>query len=352
MNALVIAQQMRNVIPGGIGTYVDGLSLGLANQRDHHVSLWATRHTGPDDDPLLHYGLPLIEAKTSTPMLPRLWRFGLVPPKGDWRVVHATSLLTPKTKSPLTVMIHDLGWRRFPEAYPMRGRRWHERALKLALERAAHVFVPSVATANDLLDIGVERKRITTVTMGWDHLPDVDEDATDRLLQTVGSPDRFLLAVGTIEPRKNLSRLIEAYQLVRDELGDVPLLIAGPSGWGPSLKHLPGVYLLGQPPSEVIVGLYQRCELFVSVPLLEGYGLPILEAMSQGAPVVSSGTPSAGNATYLVDPENAGAIGEGIRRVCTDAHLRRELREKGRTRAATARWSRSADEHLEVWESL
>lgn len=364
MRALVIAEQLRGRVPGGIGTYVDGLCLGLTREHDLDVTIgasaWRAKSSNASDeasrDPLEQYGYPLWRSRWSSTVMSRLWDYGFASPTSRsrrWDVVHATSLLLPPTKDDvLTVMVHDVGWRHYPDAYTRRGCRWHERALIRAIDRAAHFFVPSNATANDLIAAGVPTKKTTVVDLGWDHLPDADDPGSEALLDRIGVSGPFLLAVGTIEPRKNLPRLVDAYRTIAAQVDNIPLLIVGPHGWGAALKSAPGVMLVGSPSTAILTALYRRCSVFVSVPLLEGFGLPVLEALSQGAVVVSSGTPSAGVATYRVDPTNTGAIAEGIRRAVTDTDLRRELKRVGRAHAADRTWVQCAHQHARVWEEL
>lgn len=362
MKALLIAEQLRQPIPGGIGTYIDGLCSGLMKISDIQPTLFTSKYRLNESsdvaDPLLRYGLPISYSRFSSRVMTTLWsarwgktKLGVHP--DNWEVVHATSLLTPpKLSVPMTAMVHDLAWRAHPEAYPARGRKWHERALTHAIARADFFFVPSSATANDLISAGVPAKQIGVVPLGWDHLPEPDDERADALLKRFGVTGGFLLVVGTQEPRKNLARLLAAYTEICEQIHDLPLLLVGPEGWGGKLQPTPGVFLAGMPSAAVLTSLYRKCSVFVSVPLMEGFGLPVLEAMSQGAPVVSSETPSAGDATYRVDPHNVAAIGEGIKRVLNDRALRLELIAKGKLHAGPFTWERCARAHASVWREL
>jgi glycosyltransferase involved in cell wall biosynthesis len=161
-----------------------------------------------------------------------------------------------------------------------------------------------------------------------------------------GVPDRYLLFVGTLEPRKNLPRLLDAHR----RLGDAapPLVIAGPVGWGDdALAKIPiatdRVIPLGHVPESDLPALYSGAELLCYPSIMEGFGLPILEAMSQGTPVLTSqGTSTeevAGGAAVLVDPMSVESIAEGIK----DALLRRsELSQLGQERAKGATWESTA----------
>ncbi len=216
-------------------------------------------------------------------------------------MVHSVSLAAPTLPrhdgGALVVTCHDLAWRHYPHATTRRGRRWHEGALRHARDGGASFVVPSRLVAADLQADGVEPRRITVIGGGADHLASPDDDATAALLERLGVAGDFLLSVGTLEPRKNLERMVQAYDVARGVLGVRPaLLIVGPPGWGPRSERpsLPeGVSLTGAVSDGELAGLYRRCRAFVYVPLTEGYGFPPLEAMRIGAPtVVSAEVPS------------------------------------------------------------
>ena len=161
MRVLLTAEQLRRPVPGGIGTYVRGLVQGLDAPAGVELGLWASRESGAGPDPLTDLGPTVVTSWLPTPMLTRAWDRGLTGPPSKWGVVHATSLATPPVgRRPMTVMVHDVAWRAFPEAYPRRGRRWHEAALGRARERARLLLVPSQQTANDLMACGVSSSRM------------------------------------------------------------------------------------------------------------------------------------------------------------------------------------------------
>lgn len=216
---LLLVEQLRRSAAGGIGTYVLGLLQGLdalaAEDPDGapELVLTASRsRSGPDGDPLATLGHPLHASVLPGPLLTRAWDRGIVRAPSGIDVVHAVSLATLEPgRAPLVVTIHDLLWRRIPEAYPWRGRHWHEAALRRALRRADRFIVPADVVASDLMDTGAAPDDIVVVPMGSDHLPPPDVAAARSHLATLGVHGPFLLCVGTLEPRKNLQRLIEAY---------------------------------------------------------------------------------------------------------------------------------------------
>lgn len=350
---LVIAEQLRRAVPGGIGTYVRGLLQGLQDVQEVHVGLWASRPS-EKPDPLDRLGYPVTTSRLPGKFLSRAWDRNFVAAPDEWELIHATSTaVPPRREAPLTATVHDLSWRAFPDAFPVRGRAWHEASLQRVIERCAWIIVPSQATAVDLAEAGADPARIDVIPHGCDHLPPPDSDRAVDKLRKAGVHGDYLLAVGTLEPRKNLPRLVQAYERVRTEFEEeLPLVIAGRVGWGPQLKPSEGVVIIDDASDAEIAALMADCRLLAYIPLLEGYGLPVVEAMSLGAPVVSSNVPAAGGASYLADATNAAAVGDAMVRVADDAKLRTELIARGRAHAAKQTWAASARAHARLWGSL
>ena len=349
----MVAEQLRRPVAGGIGTYVHGLLGGLAALGDGgapQITLWASRPPRGGPDPLEALG-PVVTSVLPAALLVRTWDRGLGRPPGHPEVLHATSFAVPGPGAvPLSVMVHDLAWRHFPEAYPPRGRRWHEAALGRALGRAALLIVPSSTVDDDLLAAGAPAARVEVVEEGCDHLAAPDDEGAAALLRRLGVTGEFLLTVSTLEPRKNLPRLLDAYRAARDRLPQPwPLVVAGPAGWGPAVRPAPGVVLAGHAAGGVLTALYRRARLMAYVPLREGFGLPVAEAMSCGTPVVASPVPSGRGAALEVDPFDVDAIAAALVRVATDEALRAELIAAGYARAAGLTWEQAAKHHLDLW---
>jgi glycosyltransferase involved in cell wall biosynthesis len=372
LSVLLAVEQLRRRVPGGIGAYSRGLLTGLAVAATEgdgvEVALLASRAPGGTDDPLARFGRPLHTSRLPGRLLTRAWDSGLTRAPAGFDIVHSVSLASPQLRrsSPerLVVTVHDVAWRRHPEATTRRGARWHEAGLRRASRSEAALVVPSRLVAADLTDMGIAGGRVTVVPSGADHLPEPDAAATDALLRKVGVAGEFLLTVGTLEPRKNLDRLVRAFGRVRDSLpGPWPLVIVGPTGWGPELpvpRAGDHVVFTGPVSDVVLSGMYQRARAFAYVPLTEGYGLPPLEAMRVGIPtVVSDEVPSVHDlgalepaAARIVDPLDIDDIARGLAAVLLDDVLRVELAREGAAYASTRTWRAAARAHIELWRSL
>ena len=354
MRVALIAEQLRRAVPGGIGTYTRGLLQGLGQPDDVDVVIHASRAPS-DPDPLASWGHPVIASRLPGPLLTRAWDRGLLrAPAAD--VVHATSLAAPPTDAPLTVLVHDLAWRTVPEAYPPRGRRWHDAALARAIARARALIVPSELVAAELVAAGAPAARVEVIEEGADHLPPADVDAADALAERLGARTGFLLTVSTLEPRKNLRRLLEAYAIARQELAEPwPLIVVGPKGWGESIepRDVPhGVVLAGHVDDATLSGLYRRARCLAYVPLAEGFGLPPVEAMRECTPVVASAVPSVRDAARVVDPSDVASIARGLVDASSDDRVRSELVTAGLLRVRDLTWQATAASHLELWRAI
>jgi glycosyltransferase involved in cell wall biosynthesis len=355
----VVAEQLLRPVPGGVGRYVRALAAHLpveAAVDRGAVEFLVARHPA---EQLAAAGLPPAQTRRLAwpgRLVTRTWvtlrRPGL--PSGlldDLDLVHATSAAVPPTRGrPLVATVHDLAFRHYPEAYPAAGRRYHERSARIVADEAARVLVPSEATARDLAELyGVDRGRVTITPLGAEVPPDPDRAGAERLLHDLGVRGPFLLAVGTLEPRKNLPRLLDAFGEAAAELPEHWLVVVGPVGWGPRLRPTwdsVRVKLAGPVGDRLLHALYQAADGLAYPSLYEGFGLPVLEAMANGTPVLTSDRSSlpevAGDAALLVDPLDRAAIAAGLVRLAGDEALRRRLVEAGRRRAAGFTWRATA----------
>ena len=351
----VVAEQLFGPVPGGIGRYVGALARHLpAVAGDAGGSVrWITGRHPPGRlaaaglDPRATTALAL-PGRVATRAWVRLRR-----PRLPGRLlaaldlVHATSAAVPPAPGhALVATVHDLGFHHHPETYPPAGRRFHERATRIVVAEAARVLVPSAATAADLADLyGLEPARVAVVPLGVE-LPEPDPAPARRLLDQLGVRGPFLLAVGTLEPRKNLRRLLAAFAAVSGELPDHQLVVAGPVGWGPALRPTDRARLAGPVGDDVLHGLYAAADGLAYPSLYEGFGLPPLEAMAHGTPVLAGDRSSlpevVGDAALLVDPTDQDAIAAGLLRLAGDQELRARLAAAGPPRAARFTWPATA----------
>ena len=260
---------------------------------------------------------------------------------GDAQVVHATTIIPPATDLPLVATVHDIAFVRHPGFFTTHGNRIFNRSLHILRERASIVLCSSLVTMSDMVDAGFDASRLRHVPLGVRTSPITDSDRA-RVRATYELPERFVLFVGTLEPRKNLARLIAALSSIENA---PPLVVVGMEGWGeqtPVTSH--DVRFTGFVPPHNLAAIYEACTVFAFPSLMEGYGLPVVEAMAHGAPVVTSrGTSTeevAGGAAVLVDPASESSIADGLREAMAS---RDDLVARGRERAALLTWSATAD---------
>jgi alpha-1,3-rhamnosyl/mannosyltransferase len=372
-------EQLRRAVPGGIGAYARGLLGGIAQCAVDgdaiDLSLLASRTPGRAfpgrthrADPLARFGRPVLASHLPGPLLTRGWDHGWVHAPAGFDVVHSVSLASPPLglapAAQHVVTVHDLAWRRHPEATTPRGAKWHEAALCRARDSDAALVVTSKFVAADLLGDGVHSDRITIVHGGSDHLVPEDPVQTEALLLRLGVRGEFLLTVSTLEPRKNVDRLVQAYGQIRARLPEPwPLVIVGPTGWGPGLSGpagQEGVVFAGAVTDAALTGLYRRARAFAYIPLTEGYGLPPLEAMRSGTPsVIANEVPSVVDLeepgpppARIVDPLDVDDIAAGLTSVLTDDVVRADLAARGKAHAHSRTWKTAARQHLGLWRSL
>jgi glycosyltransferase involved in cell wall biosynthesis len=278
-----------------------------------------------------------------------LWERGIGPAIGG-DVVHAlTPLAPPRRRTPLVVTVHDAVAWTHPETLTKRGVRWHRSAIERAARTADLVVVPTRAVAEELarhVSLG-DRARVIGEGVSADLVVPVD---ADERVQRLELPDRYLLTVATLEPRKGLAVLLQ--QLALPEAPDLPLLVAGPPGWGgvdvageaARLGIADRVRVLGRVADADLAVLMSRATALVVPSRAEGFGLPMLEAMSLGTPVVTSPADAlvevAGGASVVAAD---GELAAALRSVVEDEALRARLSAAGAARAAAFTWDGAAD---------
>ena len=272
----------------------------------------------------------------------------------------------PSTRTVLTV--HDLTFIRDPESAFPRLRRYLNRVVPRSVARAVHVLADSVATKNDVVELfGTQPDKITVLYGGVDarfaSVQEPDRLAAVRARYGIGQGP-FILGIGTIQPRKNYRRLIQAFADLNPSASGLQLVIAGGKGWMydqifAEVKQLGlegHVIFPGFVDDDDLPALYSAAEMLAYPSIYEGFGLPILEAMACGTPVVTSRTSSlpelAGDAALLVEPTDVAAIADAMRRLRQDAGLRSQLVAQGFGQARKFTWEKAAHQLLSVYEAL
>ncbi len=323
----------------------------------HDLIGLAARHSGPPvldelgDLSVTHLPLPRTALHEAWHLLRRptfARRIGAVD------VVHATGGVMPPTRSgTLVATMNDLVFFDHPEHLNRRGVRFMTRGFEIARDEAAVVVVPSEATAEACRRHVIDDARLRVVPLGA-HARPIDDAARLAVRHRYGVPDQFALFVGTIEPRKNLRRLLRAHAAATP---DLPLLVVGPDGWGDvGLAPAPGVRRLGQVSAAELPVLYDLATALVYPSLLEGFGLPVLEAMAQGTAALTSATTStaevAGDTGLLVDPLDIDAIGDALISVRDEPERWATLGEAARARAQAFSWAATGRRVADIYDEV
>ncbi len=284
---------------------------------------------------------------------------------------YSPSYFLPLLKScPSVVVVHDLTFKVHPEWFAQDRRFRYDDLFWRKVKGAERIVTVSEHSKHDIVDVlGVEPSRVTVIHGAADALfrPVRDEERLAAVREKYGLAPGFLFTVGAIHTRRNLERLIEAVSNASHELGEeLQLLILGTPApftppvdiWGTArrcgmedrLKHVEFV------PEEDLLLLYNACGLFVYPSLYEGFGLPVVEAMACGTPVVCSNVTSlpevVGDAALLFDPLDAEEMAQAVVRALSDSALRDELRRAGKARASSFSWRRTAEETLRVFREV
>lgn len=260
------------------------------------------------------------------------------------------------------VTVHDLSFFRAPEWYRFNRAQYYRAAVRRSVSTARHVIADSQATADDLgRFLRVEARRITVAPLGVEeHFRPAPAEAIDGARAKYALPERFILYVGTLEPRKNLVRLVEAYSRVAGRC-DCDLVLAGREGWKTEAVHTAikaspfagRIHLPGFIEQDHLAAVVSAAHAFAWPSLYEGFGLPPLEAMACGTPVLTSDVSSlpevVGDAALLVNPYDTEAIAHGLETIATDGALRAGLKARGRIQAQRFSWRRTAEIVAEVY---
>ncbi len=319
--------------------------------------------------------LKLSRLPTSSPPIRIFWEqvfqpFALRKERVD--LLHALAFVTPLlSPCPSVVTIYDLSFLLYPESFKRSKRFYLGLFTRLSARRARRIIAISESTRRDVVRLlGVSPEKVEVVYCGIDDaFRPLAEDQVAAFRSKRGLPGRFIFFVGTIEPRKNVTRLIEAFADLRSfdvaqdrfAIRDLRLVIGGAKGWFyedvfarvEELGLEGAVMFPGYIPINELPLWYNAAELFVYPSLYEGFGLPPLEAMACGTPVVAANTSSlpevVGQGGLTVDPLDVEGLAEAMRRALDDEAFWQEMRERGLQRAKGFSWTKTAQETVQVY---
>lgn len=361
MRVAVPLEQCWHRVPGGTAHASLASVAAVAARGDVEQIGVAARHRAPPPAPWV----PPIEVR-HLPLPQRLlyttWHWLRFPDvqgaTGPVDLVHAMGMAIPPRVAPLVVTVHDLAFLHEPDHFTRWGRQFFAGFLRATQRDADLVLCPSEATRDDCLAHGFGADRLRVVPWGVDVAP-ATAAAREAVRRDHGLNRPYILWVGTAEPRKNLPGLLRAYRALGT--ADVDLVLAGPKGWKEDVEALVApvrerVHVLGFLPRPELEALYAEAEVLCFPSLREGFGFPVIEAMAQGTPVVTSAGTSTeelvGDAGLVVDPRDPDAIAAALRTILDDPDLARRLGERGAVLAAECTWDRCADATVAAYREV
>lgn len=351
----------------GVGNYTRNITKHLLNiARDHEFVFFAgvrnLKHT------INKYAI-------ETPWRKAEWLIRPIPPKvaaylfnktplpieaiiGNFDIFHASDWTHPNSRKPTITTVHDLAFEKYTSTVdPLVASTQNARLLKVA-NHASHIIVDSNSTKKDLEEIyGIDPARMTTIHLACEDIfKPQKKSEIDRVKKSYGIEGDYILTLGTLEPRKNLQRAVDAFRALKNtkKHEDMKLVVAGRHGWGKKLNVGDGgIIMTGHIKLLDLPALYSGASVFLYPSLYEGFGIPVLEAMSCGIPVVTSDRSSlpeiTGDSGVLIDPESVPEIVRGIERA-----LRRSssYASDALKQASSFSWNKTAKKTLEVYTNV
>jgi len=350
----------------GVGYYTEHLLHHLARQHAGDEIVVLSNRAIETTTPLPRH----VRVSAASGRVPRMVWMQLQAPRAIRRlqpdVVHFTNGMLPiASMAPTVVTIHDMSLTLYPRYHPLRRVLLNRPLVNLAARRASAIITVSESAKRDIVRVyglAPERVHVVHEAAAPAFRPVADAYALERVRRRYGLAERVILYVGTIEPRKNLPKLIEAFAR-RRRSGDLQhqLVCVGPYGWlsrdldarVERLRAGGAVRFTGYVPFADLPALYNLSEMFVFPSIYEGFGLPVIEAMACGTPVVAGRNSAlgeiAGGAMEHLDDLDVGPLGDAMVRLAADAERRRHLSRLGLERARAFSWDRAARETLEVY---
>ena len=352
-------EQCWHEVPGGTASSALETVRALQQRDDVEVIGVAARHDtlppAPWTPPVRMHQLPLPRVA-----LYESWHALRWPPvqraTGRVDVIHATTFAIPPKSAPLVVTVHDLAFVHEPTHFTRHGRRFFSRGLSLARSAADVVLVPSQSTFDDCIEAGFDRRKLRLVPHGVS-VPSVSDAQVAAFAAAHDLPKRYVLWCGTLEPRKNVPTLLRAFASVRQHDPELGLVLVGPTGWGSvdvGASGAEGVRLLGFLAADDLHAAYAGATAFCYPSLREGFGLPVLEAMAHGVPVVTSrGTAMAefvGAGGLLVEALDVEALAAALDDAIGPRHD--ELAKAARERSEQYTWAKAAQLTVDAYRSV
>lgn len=362
---------------GGIGRYVRELTAALValDAPDNRYKLFIAGAKPNTLPPQLSLNATWAPTSLTPLWLARLWHRARLPLPveyftGKVDIYHATDFVLPPTlpRVPTLLTVHDLSFVRVPETASPALKSYLDQVVPRSVRRATHVLADSQATKDDLVALyGVDSSKVTVLLSGVDSrfrkADSVLLSLTTRTKYQI-SEAPYIFSVGTVQPRKNYGRLIQALAMLRGQGYDLQLVIAGGKGWleDPIYEMIRttgmenSVRFIGFADEADLPALYRGAVCLAFPSLYEGFGLPILEAMGCGTPVITANVSSlpevAGDAALMVDPYDLDALTNAIRKIIDDEQLRQQLIQKGYERIKQFTWEASARHLLQIYAQL
>lgn len=305
----------------------------------------------------------------------RIWRLAPIPYRwlfGDTAdITHFFNFVIPKgVKGKVVTTIHDVVWLRYPETMDEKNYKRITQNIQYSINRADCIVAVSESTKQDLIALlQVPAEKIVIASPGVDMVRfqhQYPDEQLQHVRQRYHLPKRYILYMGTLEPRKNIERLVQAFAQLQqqDDLQSYKLVLAGKKGWQyetifTQIQQLgieDAVICTDYVEEEDKAAIYQMADLFVFPSLYEGFGMPILEAMAAGVPVITSNVSSmpevAGDAALLIAPDSVEQIASAMQRLLTDEALRKRCVQRGYERCKVFTWERSADILVQMYQQM
>ena len=349
----------------GIGEVVGGIIQELSSRDGLAISAYALTLRGRRElQAALPKGVECATRPIPARWVRRRWLRSDSPSIERWTgpidVVHATNYVAPPAKVPVIVSVYDLTVLRFPELcrpdtlqYPA--------LLKRAIQRGTILHAPSHAISEELIsELSAPADRVVTIPLGLPNVYGGDPDAG----RLVAQAERYVLTLGSIEPRKNLPGLVKAFNILAANDASVHLVHAGPAGWDDGAfeasinasPHRDRIHVLGYVGADTRANLLAGASVFAYPSLYEGFGFPPLEAMATGVPVIATSVGSLpevlGDGAYFVETNDAEALANGLAELLSDSESRESLISRGSAISRLYSWSKTADALVSLYRSL